>query len=182
MRHKSWPLYADWCEIFGQSRATGGSAQSHLNARMPPPGSSAPTDVGEGSFRVNAENVGESETPVGNSQTGEDDQETGKTASSGRKCKLSSTSDPFVDVVHNFCNTASDRLSEIAQRISHDQDMSTARKNIYSYVSKMDTLTLQEKLRATTLIARHAEDIDVFFSLPDDDRKKWVLMLLNGDI
>ncbi|KAL8506561.1 hypothetical protein ACS0TY_017450 [Phlomoides rotata] len=22
MRHKSWPLYADWCEIFGQSRAT----------------------------------------------------------------------------------------------------------------------------------------------------------------
>ncbi|KAL8544372.1 hypothetical protein ACS0TY_004784 [Phlomoides rotata] len=149
---------------------------------MPPSGSSAPTDVREGSFRVNAENVGESETPVGNFQSGEDDQETGKTASSGRKRKFSSTSDPFVDVVHNFCNTASDRLSEIAQRISHDQDMSTARKNIYSYVSKMDTLTLQEKLRATTLIARHTEDIDVFFSLPDDDRKEWVLMLLNGDI
>ncbi|KAL8471849.1 hypothetical protein ACS0TY_029184 [Phlomoides rotata] len=71
MRHKSWPLYADWCEIFGQSRVTRDSAQSHLNARMPPPGSSAPTDVGEGSFRVNAENVGKSETPVGDSQTGE---------------------------------------------------------------------------------------------------------------
>ncbi|KAL8547325.1 hypothetical protein ACS0TY_006883 [Phlomoides rotata] len=114
MRHKSWPLYADWREIFGQSRATGGSTKSHLNARMPPLGSSVPTDVGEGSFRVNAENVGESETPVGDSQTGEDDQEMGKTASSGQKCKLSSISDPFVDVVHNFCNTASDRLGEIA--------------------------------------------------------------------
>ncbi|KAL8474918.1 hypothetical protein ACS0TY_031362 [Phlomoides rotata] len=34
LRHKSWPLYADWCEIFGQSRATGESAQSHLNARI----------------------------------------------------------------------------------------------------------------------------------------------------
>ncbi|KAL8528470.1 hypothetical protein ACS0TY_006048 [Phlomoides rotata] len=32
MRHKSWPLYAAWCEIFGQSRATGDSAQSHMNA------------------------------------------------------------------------------------------------------------------------------------------------------
>ncbi|KAL8513994.1 hypothetical protein ACS0TY_013200 [Phlomoides rotata] len=175
MRHKSWPLYADWCEIFGQSRATGYSAQSHLNARMPPPSSSAPTDVGEGTFRVNAENVGDS-------QTGENDQEMGKTSSSDRKHKLSSTSDPFVNVVHNFCNTASDRLGKIAQRIGHDQDMSTSRKNIYSSVSKMDTLTLQEKLCATTLIARHAEDIDVFFSLPDDDRKEWVLMLLNGDI
>ncbi|KAL8480114.1 hypothetical protein ACS0TY_026880 [Phlomoides rotata] len=182
MRHKYWPLYADWCEIFGQSRATKGSDQSHLNARMPPPGSSAPTDQGEGSFRVNAENVGESETLVGDSHTGEDEQETGKTASSGRKRKLSSTSDPFVDIVHNFCNTASDRLGEIAQRIGHDQDMSTTRKTIYSSVSKMDTLTLQEKLRATALIARHAEDIDVFFSLPDEDRKEWILMLLNGDI
>ncbi|KAL8556013.1 hypothetical protein ACS0TY_003721 [Phlomoides rotata] len=182
MRHKSWPLYADWCEIFGQSKATRDSAQSHLNARMPPPNSSAPTDVGEGSYRVNAENVGENETPVGDSQTGENDQETGKTASSDRKRKLFSTSDPFVNVVHNFCNTASDRLGEIAQRIGHDQDMSTARKNIYSFVSKMYTLTLQEKLRVTALITRHADDIDVFFSLPDDDRKEWVLMLLNGDI
>ncbi|KAL8473229.1 hypothetical protein ACS0TY_030165 [Phlomoides rotata] len=60
--------------------------------------------------------------------------------------------------------------------------MSTARKTIYSSVSKMDTLTRQEKLRATALIARHAEDIDVFFSLPDDDREEWVRMLLNGDI
>ncbi|KAL8480346.1 hypothetical protein ACS0TY_027040 [Phlomoides rotata] len=135
MRHKSWPLYAEWCEIFGQSRATGDSSQSHLNARMSPPGSSAPTDVNEGSFRVNAENVGESETPVGDSQTGENDQETGKTTSSDRKRKLSSTSDPFVNVLHNFFNTASDRLGEIAQRNGHDQDMSTARKNIYSSIS-----------------------------------------------
>ncbi|KAL8516662.1 hypothetical protein ACS0TY_015064 [Phlomoides rotata] len=145
MRHKYWPLYADWCEIFGQSRATGDSAQSHLNARMLPPSSNAHTDVGEGTFRVNAENVGESETPVGDSQTGENDQEMGKTASSDRKRKLSSTSDPFVNVVQNFCNTASHRLGEIAQRIGHDQDMSTARKNIYSSILKMDTLTLQEK-------------------------------------
>ncbi|KAL8466647.1 hypothetical protein ACS0TY_035626 [Phlomoides rotata] len=60
-------------DAFMKSRATGGSAQSHLNARMPPPGSSAPTDAGEGSFRVNDKNIGESETPVGDSQTGEDD-------------------------------------------------------------------------------------------------------------
>ncbi|KAL8501626.1 hypothetical protein ACS0TY_020948 [Phlomoides rotata] len=41
---------------------------------------------------------------------------------------------------------------------------------------------LHEKLRATTLIARNAKDIDVFFSLPDPDRVEWVKMLLNGEI
>ncbi|KAL8458193.1 hypothetical protein ACS0TY_035911 [Phlomoides rotata] len=182
MRHNSWPLYADWCEIFSQSRATGESTQSHLNAIMPPQNTSAPTDVGEGSYMVNDENVGESETHIANSQTGEYDQEMGKTAISDRKRKFSSTSDPFVNVVHKLCNTTSDRLGEIAQRIGYDQDMSTARKNIYSSVSKMDTLTLQEKLRAITMIARHAEDIDMFLSLPCVDRLEWVLMLLNGDI
>ncbi|KAL8503498.1 hypothetical protein ACS0TY_022299 [Phlomoides rotata] len=159
MRHKSWPLYVDWCEIF-----------AHLLM------------LAKVQNRVNGENVGESETPIRDSHTGEYDQEMGKTTGSDRKRKLSSTSDLFVNVVHNFCNTASDRLGEIAQRIGHDQDMSTARKNIYSSVSKMDTLTLQEKLRATTLIAHHAKDIDVFFSLPNVDRMEWVLMLLNGDI
>ncbi|KAL8486995.1 hypothetical protein ACS0TY_023624 [Phlomoides rotata] len=133
MRHKSWPLYADWCEIFGQSRATGG-----LMLRM--------------SVKVKLRD--------------------GKNYKQWSEMQVALTSDPFVDVVHNFCNTTSDRLGEIAQRIGHDQDMSTARKSIYSSVSKMDTLTLQEKLRATALIARHAEDIDVFFSLPDDDRKE----------
>ncbi|KAL8503400.1 hypothetical protein ACS0TY_022222 [Phlomoides rotata] len=30
MTSKSWPLYEDWCEIFGQSRATGEASVSHL--------------------------------------------------------------------------------------------------------------------------------------------------------
>ncbi|KAL8520720.1 hypothetical protein ACS0TY_011317 [Phlomoides rotata] len=105
----------------------------------------------------------------------------GKT-SSGRKRKSPLNSDLMVSVVQNFCDNASNRLCEIAQTIGHDQDMSAARKMIYSSVSKMNMLTLQEKMHATTLIARNSKDIDVFFSLPDTDRMEWVIMLLNGDI
>ncbi|KAL8474891.1 hypothetical protein ACS0TY_031344 [Phlomoides rotata] len=36
MRHKSWPLYEDWCKIFGQSRAMGQGAESHVNVTTPP--------------------------------------------------------------------------------------------------------------------------------------------------
>ncbi|KAL8503401.1 hypothetical protein ACS0TY_022223 [Phlomoides rotata] len=101
---------------------------------------------------------------------------------SGRKKKSSLHSDPMVSVVQNFYDNASNRLGDIAQRIGHDQDMSAVRKMIYSSICKMNMLTLQENLRATILIARNAEDIDVFFSLSYTNRMDWVLMLLNGDI
>ncbi|KAL8470104.1 hypothetical protein ACS0TY_032826 [Phlomoides rotata] len=180
MRSKSWPLYDDWCEIFGQSRATSGAGVSHLRPTTPPPSFSANIDVDEASNKVGDETQDESESPSGHAQTGESN-DMGKT-SSGRKRKTPLPVDPMVCVVQNLCDTASNRLSKITQRIGHDQDMSTARKMIYSSVSKMNILTLQEKLRATTLIARNAEDIDVFFSLSDTDRMEWVTMLLNGDI
>ncbi|KAL8534539.1 hypothetical protein ACS0TY_010522 [Phlomoides rotata] len=37
MKHKSWPLYDDWCEIFGYSRATGQGTEDHVTAHTPPP-------------------------------------------------------------------------------------------------------------------------------------------------
>ncbi|KAL8523756.1 hypothetical protein ACS0TY_013647 [Phlomoides rotata] len=180
MRSKSWPLYDDWCEIFGNSRATGEASVSHLRATTPPPVFSTGMNVDSASNRVGDETQDESQSPSGYAQTGEST-DTGKT-NSGRKRKSPLQPDPMVCVVQNFCDNASNRLGDIAQRIGHDQDLSAARKMIYSSISKMSMLTLHEKLRATTLIARNAEDIDVFFSLPDPDHVEWVNMMLNGEI
>ncbi|KAL8546831.1 hypothetical protein ACS0TY_006522 [Phlomoides rotata] len=101
---------------------------------------------------------------------------------SGRKRKSPLHPDPMVSIVQNFCDNASNRLGDITQRIGHDHDPSAARKMIYSSISKMSKLMLHEKLRATTLISCNAEDINIFFSLPDPDRVEWVKMLLNGEI
>ncbi|KAL8475444.1 hypothetical protein ACS0TY_028194 [Phlomoides rotata] len=127
MRSKSWPLYDDWCEIFDNSRATG---------------------------EASSETQDESQSPSGYAQTGEST-DTGKT-NSGRKRKSPLQPDPMVCIVQNFCDNASNRLGDIAQRIGHDQDLSAARKMIYSSISKMSMLTLNEKLCATALIARNA--------------------------
>ncbi|KAL8469879.1 hypothetical protein ACS0TY_032662 [Phlomoides rotata] len=180
MRSKSWPLYDDWCKIFGNSKATGEASVSHLWATTPPPVFSTGMNVDSASNRVGDETQDESQSPSGYAQTGEST-DTGK-MNSGRKRKSPLHPDPMVCVVQNFCDNASNRLGDIAQRIGHDQGLSAARKMIYSSISKMSMLTLHEKLRATALIARNAEDIDVFFSLPDPDRVEWVNMLLNGEI
>ncbi|KAL8483598.1 hypothetical protein ACS0TY_026326 [Phlomoides rotata] len=127
MRHKSCPLYDDWCEIFGYSRAPSQCTEDHT--------------------------------------------------SSGRKRKAPTTPDPFVSVVQNLCEGALSRLGDIAQRIGYDQDMLLARKQIYSSISTMHILTLQEKLRAITMITRNTEYIDVLFSLYESDRLERVRML-----
>ncbi|KAG8382790.1 hypothetical protein BUALT_Bualt05G0113900 [Buddleja alternifolia] len=31
VRHKSWPLYKDWCEIFGKDRATGANVEAFVD-------------------------------------------------------------------------------------------------------------------------------------------------------
>ncbi|KAL8515785.1 hypothetical protein ACS0TY_014468 [Phlomoides rotata] len=180
MRSKSWPLYDDWCEIFDNSRATGEASVSHLRTTTPLPLFSTGMNVDSVSNRVGDETQDESQSPSGYAQTGEST-DTGKT-NSGRKRKSPLQPDLMVYVVQNFCDNASNRLGDIAQRIGHDQDLSAARKMIYSSISKMSMLTLYEKLCATALIARNAEDIDIFFSLPDPDRVEWVNMLLNGEI
>ncbi|KAL8462511.1 hypothetical protein ACS0TY_033516 [Phlomoides rotata] len=180
MRSKSWPIYDDWCEIFGNSRATGEASVSHLRATTPPPVFSTGMNFDFASNRVGSETQDVSQYPGGYAKTGEST-DTGKT-NSGRKRKSPLQPNPMVCVVQNFSDNASNRLGDIAQRIGHDQDISASRKMIYTSISKMSMLTLHEKLRATALIARNAEDIDVFFSLPDPDRVEWVNMLLNGEI
>ncbi|KAL8540520.1 hypothetical protein ACS0TY_001955 [Phlomoides rotata] len=110
MRHKSWPLYDD-CANMGTEY---------------------------GSNKVNDEKEDESESPGDYGNTGESSG-LGKT-SSGRKRKAPTTPDPFVGVVQKFCESASSRLGDIAQRIGHDQDMSLARKQIYSSISTMNIL------------------------------------------
>ncbi|KAL8495950.1 hypothetical protein ACS0TY_019901 [Phlomoides rotata] len=159
MRSKSWPLYDDWCEIFDNSRATGEASVSHVRATTPPPPLfRVGINVDSASNRVGDETQDESESPNGYAQTGES---TGTDKmNNGRKRKSPLQSDPMVCVIQNFCDNASNRLGDIAQRIGHDQDLSAARKMIYSSISKMSMLTLKEKLRATALIARNAEDID----------------------
>ncbi|KAL8471310.1 hypothetical protein ACS0TY_028821 [Phlomoides rotata] len=154
MRSKSWHLYDDWCEIFDNSRATGEASVSHLRATTPPPLFSTGMNVDSASNRVGDETQDESQSPSGYAQTGEST-DTGKT-NSGRKRKSPLQPDPMVYIVQNFCDNASNRLGDIAQRIGHDQDLSAARKMIYSSISKMSMLTLNEKLCATALIARNA--------------------------
>ncbi|KAL8510551.1 hypothetical protein ACS0TY_017394 [Phlomoides rotata] len=98
----------------------------------------------------------ESESPGGYAQTGESSN-VGKT-SSGRKRKAPNTPDPFVSVVQG------------------------KEANLLICLDDGYTNSARKKLCAISLITHITEYIDVFFSLPGDDRLEWVCMVLNGDI
>lgn len=175
MKFKSWPLYDDWCEIFGISRATGEGASDFLNASTPPTDYNLDVDADDVSTRVNEEIEDESQTATANTQ--------GESSEMGaRKRRRRTTPDPFISVMQSFCDTATARLGDIAQRIGFEQDIASSRREIYKSVSAMTMITKQEMLRATTLIARSVEDTDVFFSLPEADRVEFVIMKLSDQV
>ena len=55
------------------------------------------------------------------------------------------------------------------------------RSRINEELSKVVGLTIKERHKATKLIVCQHELIDVFFSVPDEEKEEWVKGLINGD-
>ncbi|KAI8021647.1 1-phosphatidylinositol-3-phosphate 5-kinase FAB1B [Camellia lanceoleosa] len=75
-------------------------------------------------------------------------------------------------------------MAEIAHRIGYAHDISEARKLVNGELSKLP-LNSNDRLRAPTLIVKDAERVNLFFSLPEEEKMEWVCLLLgrgaNGD-
>ena len=72
---------------------------------------------------------------------------------------------------------ASDNLSKVVIGTIASENMS----RINQELSKVVGLTIKERHMATKLIVCQHELIDVFFSMPDEEKEEWVKGLVNGD-
>ncbi|THF98008.1 hypothetical protein TEA_007557 [Camellia sinensis var. sinensis] len=82
----------------------------------------------------------------------------------------------------SFFEKTNTTMEEIAHKIGYAHDLSQARKLVNGELVKFP-LNMNGRLRATTLIVQDAERVDLFFSLPKEDKMEWVcLMAWNGKI
>ncbi|THG04911.1 hypothetical protein TEA_005729 [Camellia sinensis var. sinensis] len=79
----------------------------------------------------------------------------------------------------SFFKKTNTTLEEIAHRIGYAQDLSQARKLVNGELAKL-RLNTNDRLRAATLIVKDAERVDLFFSLPEEEKMEWVCLLLAG--
>ncbi|CAL5428121.1 unnamed protein product [Camellia sinensis] len=79
----------------------------------------------------------------------------------------------------SFFEKPNTTMAEIAYRIGYAHDISKARKLVNGELSKLP-LNSNDRLRAATLIVKDAERVDLFFSLPEEEKMEWVCLLLGG--
>ncbi|CAL5325160.1 unnamed protein product [Camellia sinensis] len=150
MRNVPFIYYEDWVILFGKDRATGVLAEG-------------PADM-----------VDASGTPCNQGGSG--------TTSKKRAREAEGIAKGLVDMAvefGSFFKKTSTTMEEIAHRIGYAQDLSEARKLVNGELAKL-RLNTNDRLRAATLIVKDAERVDLFFSLPEEEKMEWVCLLLAG--
>uniref|UniRef100_A0A5B7C1E6 Myb/SANT-like domain-containing protein n=1 Tax=Davidia involucrata TaxID=16924 RepID=A0A5B7C1E6_DAVIN len=68
----------------------------------------------------------------------------------------------------------------LGRQAAADKAAAEKRARLNGELMKIPNLSLQARLRAASLIVSDPPKTDLFFSLPDDERREWVSMLLAG--
>ncbi|KAL3537563.1 hypothetical protein ACH5RR_000929 [Cinchona calisaya] len=74
------------------------------------------------------------------------------------------------------------RLGMIAERIGYEQDLLAFRKKVYASLEPMNWLSLEDKLIDASSITSTDKNLDLFFSVSDEDKEKMLNMILGERI
>ncbi|KAK6123357.1 hypothetical protein DH2020_042895 [Rehmannia glutinosa] len=78
--------------------------------------------------------------------------------------------DRFINLMEKFCGKTEEKLGEIAKRIGFKQDASSSRKAIFDALDTMGFLSVEEKLIVATQLGNKTKELDIFFSLSDENK------------
>lgn len=178
MRYKSWPFYRDWCEIFVKERIIRENAEDIADAVQE-------LETNKGKEKEAGAEFGcvfeghddENEMSVCQPQSNGTEKK-----QSPKKRKMSDcSSDPFVTAINVFCDKLDARFEDIARRIGFEYDISNARRELYAELGRLPGLQVRDKLTVAKFLVNKTGDLDLFFSLPEEDRVEMVKMILAGE-
>ena len=169
MCNKPFIFFDAWTIIFGKDQATGKHAESDADAveairleqDVPEPIDVSPQHVNEG--------VEDMEFSTAPSQQGSARSERSSAKKKKEKDGLVEVLFDFVDTFGKHCVDTRARLEYIGQRVGHAQDVTAKRVRINEELHKLP-LTSDERLDATLAISNNSQNVEVFFSLSEEDK------------
>ncbi|GER41987.1 RNase H family protein [Striga asiatica] len=183
MRYKSWPFYAQWCDIFGKDRATGENATGFVDAvngvfNMPssPTTPNAPRRSETNNNTCPAEEHMHEEANVHDGECSVSARE----KRSRKRKKIVEEDNQFVGMLSSFCKEIAKNISDMVVRVGHAHDATKRRGKVYEVLKGMPNLTMEEKLLTTKYLCNKTKELDMFFSLDDDARVKMVQMIVEN--
>ncbi|KAG8375075.1 hypothetical protein BUALT_Bualt10G0062500 [Buddleja alternifolia] len=156
MRHKSWPLYKDWCEIFGKDRATGENGEAF------------------------AEELNNADLAQSMSECCGGSSASQKSKSSRKRKTTDDDYDSFMPTLAAFCDKFDARLADISKRIGFEHGALKSRKTIFEALGSITWLDMEQKIYVSNILVENTKNMDLFFSLPNDAGAAMVRMMLEG--
>ncbi|XP_075507608.1 uncharacterized protein LOC142544447 [Primulina tabacum] len=184
IRHKRWIYYHDWCEIFGNDRATGEKAEHFTEAvqevlTMTP---EVPNNIGmslEELFSVDegaAESMSQSLTPSS--------RPTSTAKSKGKKRKQVDDDDGvIVEAINNFAIITKDTMTDLIKQLAtkkeaDDEKMRNAQDNVLKVMETITELSEDEKVIVIELLVDNPAKLSLFLRLGDAGRSTLARRLL----
>ncbi|XP_075498302.1 uncharacterized protein LOC142536823 [Primulina tabacum] len=183
-RYKTWPYFPDWCEIFGNDRATGQHAESFVEAlqgvlNMTDDNDIVPEDkIGPNVLLQECEEAGESMS-VSNAPSV--NKVGSKSKNTKKRKKHSDGEELFIDAINNFTEMSRAAMNEFVKRIGVEYDMVNATKDVFAVLEPIPELVPDEIVVAAALLAENPKQHNLLFKAPQHARLKLVRRLLKED-
>lgn len=195
MRNKSWHLWEDWKEIFGKDRAVGarsrGAAES---AAMMKATQEQPNGYVDGDYHPSLDElfpdevaanevVGEHVIPEpGNSSNTHGERSAQKPVNKGgKKRKSIDQLECVLDIMNKMNDNTTARLDTLSKRIGYEFEQSAKREEVYKLLGQISGLTMKQKFYTSAKLVKEPELLDLFRSMPEDDRPEFVVFMLESD-
>ncbi|KAL8475712.1 hypothetical protein ACS0TY_028392 [Phlomoides rotata] len=178
-RHKTWPYYTQWIEIFGKDRATGENAVDPIDLA---------NEVGRAELEAEGETA-EKYVPLSpvafremeDNNICKPNVSVGKMASKGKKRKsMDLDLSNLVDTLGDFMKHSKESMGGVSKGSEKMSIPSTESKHLIEIMNCIAGLKISDKLKVCDQLVQNPSRFDLFLNLPADEQAEYVWMLLDG--
>ncbi|KZV33915.1 hypothetical protein F511_26106 [Dorcoceras hygrometricum] len=182
MRHKQWTHYPDWCEIFGNDRATGEHSQTFENALKDvlKLDDDVPNEIHFGdAFACNTshgedDSISETNTPSSKPKIA--------TTSKKRKRKqVDEVDEAIVVAINNLADVTKLTMNDLVKQLAAPDNLSDTQDAVLDALQEMTEISEDEQVIAAQLLFNNHNNLALFKRLNDKGKLTLVKRLLRGD-
>ncbi|KAG6384851.1 hypothetical protein SASPL_113449 [Salvia splendens] len=198
MRHKAWPLWDDWKMIFGNDRATGGTAEGIGEAVANNTTDEAFTSIGESAdyYPSFEDFLGSDQVQPGYTNEVVDDNsaQSGQNVAANtnappapapkkmtRKRKSCDDDSALLNLLSNLHAETNARLDKLTARIGYEIDLGQARKEIFRHLGNIPELTESQRYDLCDIIGKENSRLEIFTGLPDASKPGYVRRIIEKE-
>ncbi|KZV42608.1 hypothetical protein F511_19946 [Dorcoceras hygrometricum] len=182
IRHKKWTYYPDWCEIFGNDRASGEHSQTFENALKDvlKIHDDDPNEIHFGdAFACNTshgedDSISETHTPSSKPNIA--------TTSKKRKRKqVNDVDDAIVAAINNLADITKVTMNDLVKKLAAPDNLSDTQDVVLDALREMNEISEDEQVIASQCLFNNHNDLALFRRLNNKGKLTLVKRLLRGD-